>query len=124
MRRRSAAGALITLGTAGLLAAFAAGPAAQGTRNAPRRIVITARKFAFSETEIQARRGESIVLEITSVDFVHGFALPQLGARVDAPPGRTTTLALEELRAGRYTYLCDNFCGEAHDRMTGTLVVA
>jgi cytochrome c oxidase subunit 2 len=124
MRRRSAAGALVAFGASGLLAAVAADPAAQGTRSSPRRIAVTARKFAFSETEIQARQGESISLEITSVDFVHGFALPQLGARVDAPPGRTATLVLADLREGRYTYLCDNFCGEAHDRMAGTLVVA
>jgi cytochrome c oxidase subunit II len=90
---------------------------------APRRIAITARKFAFSETEVIARAGESIIFDITSVDFVHGFALPQLAARIDAPPGRTVSLELSALRAGRYTFLCDNFCGEAHDRMTGMLVV-
>ena len=26
-------------------------------------------------------------------------------------------------RAGRFVFLCDNFCGEGHDRMTGFLVV-
>ncbi len=111
-------------GAAGLLVACGAGGAEPGTRGAPRRIAIAAHKFSFSETQILARVGESIQLEITSLDFVHGFALPQLGVRVDTPPGKTTPLALTDLRVGRYTYLCDNFCGEAHDRMTGLLVVA
>jgi cytochrome c oxidase subunit 2 len=26
-------------------------------------------------------------------------------------------------RAGRFVFLCDNFCGEGHDRMTGFLLV-
>jgi cytochrome c oxidase subunit 2 len=111
------------LAGAGVLLA-AAGPARVPAQPSPRRIAITARKFAFSESEVHARSGESIVFEVTSVDFVHGFALPQLEARIDAPPGRTVSLVLRSLRAGRYTFLCDNFCGEAHDRMTGTLVVA
>jgi heme/copper-type cytochrome/quinol oxidase subunit 2 len=24
---------------------------------------------------------------------------------------------------GRYHYLCDNFCGDGHDRMSGILIV-
>lgn len=118
MHRRRFAGAL------GLIVAFGAGSAELGTRGSPRRIAITARKFSFSETQVLARAGESIQLEITSLDFVHGFALPQLGVRVDTPPGKMTSLALTDLRMGHYTFLCDNFCGEAHDRMTGALVVA
>jgi cytochrome c oxidase subunit II len=41
----------------------------------------------------------------------------------NAPPGKTVALPVFDLRSGRCTYLCDNFCGEAHDKMTGTLVV-
>ncbi len=54
---------------------------------------------------------------------MHGFAVPELGARVDLVPGRTVTLGLTPPRAGRFTMLCDNFCGEGHDRMSGWLVV-
>lgn len=85
---------------------------------------MTASKFRFSETEIRAHAGETIALVLTSVDFMHGFALPELNARIDVPPGQTVELALHLVRAGRFTYLCDNFCGDGHDRMTGVLVVA
>ncbi len=114
----------LAAGAAAVLAAAGAGSLslAQGGRD--RRIPIVARKFAFSATEVHAKAGESIMLELTSIDFVHGFSLPELGARVDVPPGKTVELRLRALRSGRYTFLCDNFCGEDHDRMTGVLVVA
>ena len=89
-----------------------------------RRISIVASRFSYSATEIHARRGEKITLVLTSTDFTHGFALPELNARTDVPAGRTVELTLRELPAGRFTYLCDNFCGEGHDKMTGTLIAS
>lgn len=110
-----ATGLLVCLGTCGARMARSAGP---------RPVAITARKFSFSPRQVLASVGESLQIEIESLDFVHGFAIPQLGLRVDTPPGRTSRLLLADLKAGRYIYLCDNFCGEAHDQMSGTLVVA
>lgn len=120
MRRRQT---LAALAAATLAAAGAGLPGRARGEGSGRRIAITARRFAFSTQEIRATAGESITLEITSTDFVHGFSLPELGARVDVPPGAPVELPLRGLRAGRYTFLCDNFCGEEHDRMTGVLVV-
>ncbi len=64
-----------------------------------------------------------MIVELTSRDFVHGFSIPDLGVRIDAAPGRSTELRLELHRAGSFTFLCDNFCGDGHDRMTGLLLV-
>jgi len=36
---------------------------------------------------------------------------------------RAAGLTLRSLPAGRFIYLCDNFCGDEHDRMTGVLTV-
>ena len=79
-----------------------------------RRIAIVASRYAFSVQQIRARAGESLVLVLTATDFTHGFSLPQLNTRVDIPPGAPVELMLRSLAAGRYTYLCDNFCGEGH----------
>lgn len=122
MRRRrfvlGAAAAAVLLGAA--VRGHAAAPA--GTR--ARRVPVVARKFAFSVTTIAARAGEDLVLVLTATDFVHGFALPELSARADVPPGKEVELVLKSLKPGRYTFLCDNFCGEEHDRMMGTLEVS
>jgi cytochrome c oxidase subunit 2 len=118
-RRRfaQAAGAMLVVG-------LAATSTAQRAAVNARRITLIASKFAYSTAEIHARRGESVTLVIASTDFTHGFSLPELNARIDVPPGKTAELSLHNLPAGRYTYLCDNFCGEGHDKMTGMLIVA
>ena len=120
MRRRrllQAMGATALIGAVGATAAAANG-------GGSRRISIVASRFAFSATEVHARRAETITLALTSTDFVHGFAVPELNVRIDVPPGKTVELSLRTLRPGRFTYLCDNFCGEGHDRMAGTLIVS
>ena len=107
-----------TFGAIGYLAA----PLAVGDP-APRRVAVLATKFAFDRPEIRIRRGETVTLVLTSPDFVHGFSIPDLDARVDLVPGKTVELTLRPARAGRFVFLCDNFCGEGHDRMTGFIVV-
>jgi len=89
-----------------------------------RRIPIVASRFSFSPREIRAAPGEQVTLVITSTDFPHGFSIPDLGARIDAMPGKAVELLLPALRAGRYACLCDNFCGEGHDTMVAMLWVA
>lgn len=44
--------------------------------------------------------------------------------RVDIMPGKVATLRLTLDQVGRYTFLCDVFCGSGHEEMSGTLVVS
>ena len=118
MRRRHALAAC-----AGLLLGAGTVSKAQPGGDGGRRVRIAAARFAFSVAEIEARRGETLILVATASDFVHGLAIPELKARIDVPPGKAVELTLPSLPAGRFTYLCDNFCGEEHDRMTGVLIV-
>lgn len=91
---------------------------------APRRVPVSLRKFEIVPVSVRVAVGESVVLALASSDFVHGFAIPELGLRVDVPPGRVVELAVPaQPSAGRYTILCDNFCGENHDKMMGGLQV-
>jgi cytochrome c oxidase subunit 2 len=101
------------------VAAFHAKTAASG----PERIALKATKFDFAVKEIRVRKGRPVTLVLTTPDFVHGFAVPDFNARVDLVPGKTVELTFTPERAGRFVFLCDNFCGEGHDRMTGFLVV-
>ncbi|MBS0368086.1 MAG: cupredoxin domain-containing protein [Proteobacteria bacterium] len=86
-------------------------------------IELEARRFRYTPNEIHARAGETLTLAIRSVDFVHGFSMPELGLRSDLPPGRVTRIRLADLPVGRWTFLCDNFCGEGHEEMNGMLIV-
>ncbi|HKB81816.1 MAG TPA: cupredoxin domain-containing protein [Burkholderiales bacterium] len=87
-------------------------------------IDVVAQRFHFTPNEIVLRSGQPAVLAITSLDFVHGFKVPELGIRTDLIPGRVTRVNIKALAPGRYDFLCDNFCGGGHEEMNGTIVVA
>jgi cytochrome c oxidase subunit 2 len=86
-------------------------------------IRIQARKFRFVPSEIQLRKGESAVLEITSEDFMHGFRLPSMGIEVDLPLGRTTQIRIQPKETGTFVFSCGSYCGPGHEAMTGRLIV-
>ena len=89
----------------------------------PDRIALTAAKFAFSSREIRLRKGRPVTFVLSSPDFAHGFSVPDFNLRKDVMPGKTVEVTFTPDRAGRFIFLCDNFCGEGHDQMAGVLVV-
>ena len=91
---------------------------------APRIIRIEARKFQYTPSEIAIRQGESVILELTALDCVHGFNIPDLHVRTDIVPGKVTRLALQFPLAGQVSFLCDNFCGSGHEEMGGNFNVS
>lgn len=103
----------------------AAGAALTAARaQAPREIEITAQRFKFTPSEIPLKAGEPVVLLIRSLDFAHGFFVPDLDLRTDLMPGRVTRLALTPKTPGRLAFLCDNFCGDGHEGMDGHFTVS
>jgi len=87
------------------------------------RVAITAAKFEFSAHEIRVRKGQPVTLVLTASDFAHGFDLPDFNVRADLVPGKAVTVTFTPDRAGRFVFLCDNFCGDGHDVMSGLLIV-
>ena len=84
---------------------------------------MTAKRFEYSPAEVHVKRGVPVVLEITSLDHVHGFAAPDFDLRSDLPPGVVTRLRFMPERTGRFGFHCDVFCGSGHEDMTGEIVV-
>jgi cytochrome c oxidase subunit II len=91
--------------------------------NKERVIKVVAKKFAYTPNEIVLQKGQKVVLEFTSVDFVHGFKIPDMNLRADLPPGKVTRVAISADTVGVYDFLCDNFCGSEHEEMNGRIVV-
>jgi cytochrome c oxidase subunit 2 len=90
---------------------------------APRVVRIIAKKFEFDPPQIRLKRGETVVLELVTTDRSHGFKLPELNIRLDALPDEIHRVTLTPDRVGRFTFLCDVFCGEGHDDMEGHIVI-
>ncbi len=87
------------------------------------RIAVEARKFDFGPKEIKVKKGQRVTLVLTSKDFAHGLSVPDFNVRADAIPGKTIEVTFVADKAGKFTFVCDNFCGEDHDKMTGFLIV-
>lgn len=119
-RRRALLGALCA-GSAGLVGMLLP---RHVFGQAPREIEIVARRFNFTPNEIPLKAGERVVLAIRSLDFVHGFNVPDLGVRADLIPGRVTRVEITPKKAGPLDFLCDNFCGDDHEQMHGRFIVS
>ena len=118
-RRRWLAGAL-GLGVAPALSFVARRAFAQDDAQV---VQVTARRFTYAPAEFKVKAGIPVVLEFTSVDFVHGFHMPDMQVRADLPPGLVTRVSLPAAKPGVYEFLCDNFCGDGHEQMHGRMVV-
>src|SRR5471032_1752771 len=95
---------------------------AKGARK-ERVIKIEARKFRYAPNEIELKKGEAVILELTALDFPHGFSIPDLKLRADLVMGKTVQVRLKPEQEGRIAFLCDNFCGSGHEEMAGVLIV-
>jgi cytochrome c oxidase subunit 2 len=87
-------------------------------------VKLVARRFRYEPREVPIRAGQATVLEITSLDFMHGFNVPDLNLRADLPPGRVTRVRVKFDQPGDYPFLCDNFCGDNHEEMSAKFVVS
>jgi len=54
---------------------------------------------------------------------VMGFNAPDLKLRADIIPGEVARVRFTPDRAGTFPFLCDIFCGEGHEGMSGKIVV-
>ena len=111
------------LGGAALLAGAAAGVGVLAQSN-ERVIKVVARKFVFLPNVIELKKGEAVTLEFTSPEVVMGFNAPDFKIRADIIPGTASRLRFTPDKAGTFPFLCDIFCGDGHEGMSGQLVVA
>lgn len=58
--------------------------------------------------------GKKIRVLVTSSDVLHAFAMPALGAKIDAVPGRTNELWFDIDEPGMYYGQCSELCGSGH----------
>lgn len=84
---------------------------------------IEASKFRYDPPVVTLKRGEPVVLELTSADRSHGFKLVELGIDVKILPGETTQIRVQPDTAGKFFFACDVFCGSGHEEMEGEIVV-
>ena len=90
----------------------------------PRVIPVVARKFVFLPRDIHLKMGQPVVFEFTAPEVVMGFYAPDLDLRALIVPGQVARLPFTPKKAGKFAFLCDIFCGEGHEGMSGEITVA
>jgi cytochrome c oxidase subunit 2 len=83
----------------------------------PKVIEISAKKFAFTPSTITLKKGEPVILRLTSADRVHGFMSRPLKIDTDIAAGKTTDVPVTPATAGNFTVICDHYCGTGHGNM-------
>ena len=73
--------------------------------------------------ELHVPVGQPVKLIIGSEDVIHAYYIPAFRMKMDAVPGRTTTMWFEATKPGTYQLFCAEYCGMSHSRMGGTVVV-
>jgi cytochrome c oxidase subunit 2 len=105
------------------LAALAAGTGVLAQPK-PRVIKVSARRFVFTPNVIKVKKGEPVTLELTSQDVFMGMNIPDFSVRSDIVPGKVMRLSFTPDKVGTFTFVCDVFCGDGHEDMSGHLVVS
>jgi cytochrome c oxidase subunit II len=119
----AAAGAIVIASWAQKSGIVTAGVQPAIAAEGPRVIEIKARKFQFSPSEITLKKGEPVILRLTSEDRAHGFLLKPLKIDTDITPGKATDIAVTPTAAGQYIVICDHYCGTGHGNMKMKLTV-
>jgi cytochrome c oxidase subunit 2 len=60
---------------------------------------------------------KNIVVETAGADVIHAFAMPQMGVKIDAVPGRINHTWFKATKEGVYYGQCSELCGARHAYM-------
>ena len=105
------------------IASIATYVAAQPAQAKEKIIRIDAKRFDYTPSQLTLKKGEAVILELTSSDVLMGFNLPDFNLRADMIPDKVTRVRFVPDKTGSLTFLCDVFCGSGHEDMNGTLIV-
>jgi cytochrome c oxidase subunit 2 len=72
--------------------------------------------------ELHVPVGRPIELRLISEDVIHSFFIPGFRVKMDALPGRYTTMWFEATRPGEYDLYCAEYCGTEHADMRGRVI--
>lgn len=90
---------------------------------APRRIEVHAKRFSFQPNEITVKKGEPVLLVLTTEDVAHGLRFRQLNVDIKAQKGQPGQTQFTPEMTGDFVGHCSTFCGSGHGSMTLTLHV-
>jgi len=73
--------------------------------------------------ELHVPVNRPVVLEISSKDVIHSFAVPAMRIGQDAIPGTRSPIWFKPVKTGDYEIICGQLCGQSHYNMRAILTV-
>ena len=73
--------------------------------------------------EMHVPVGRPVRITLGSEDVLHDYSIPAFRVKMDAVPGKLTTLWFEATTPGRYHIFCAEYCGTKHSGMIGEVIV-
>jgi heme/copper-type cytochrome/quinol oxidase subunit 2 len=86
-------------------------------------IELNAAAYEFAPGRVQVNSGDTVIIELSASDVVHGFYLDGYGIKQRVTPGVTERIEFVADRPGKFRYRCSVSCGPLHPFMIGELVV-
>ena len=111
------------MAAAALAVAFAPFPATIAQAPVGRVFRLEASQFAYVPAELSVNSGDTVTIQLTSTDVVHGLYLDGYGISVQADPGQSATMTFVANRSGSFRFRCNVTCGAMHPFMIGKLTV-
>lgn len=84
---------------------------------------VNAKKFIFTPAEIRVKKGDNVIINVTSEDATHGFAIKEFGINETVKQGETKQIKFLADKSGTFTFFCSVPCGSGHLDMKGSLLV-
>lgn len=67
-----------------------------------------------TDTKVVVPVGKVVRVQVTAADVIHSWAVPALGVKMDAYPGRLNELWFQANEPGVYYGQCSELCGQGH----------
>lgn len=85
---------------------------------------VSASQFSFNPSTITVNKGDTVVINFSTDDVAHGFALSEFNLTLTATtPGEVVTGSFVADQAGTFSFFCNVSCGSGHGSMRGTFIV-
>ena len=84
---------------------------------------VVAQQYVFEPDPIEVPEGSTVTFYVTSRDVIHGFEIVGTNANAMVVPGEVSTFTVEFSEAGEYGVLCNEYCGDGHHVMEGSVTV-
>jgi cytochrome c oxidase subunit 2 len=84
---------------------------------------MVAKQFEFAPEIIKVKHGNRVILNITSADVEHGFAIDEYNINKSIPAGGGVVIEFIADKIGAFDFYCSVYCGAGHSSMRGSLIV-